>query len=462
MFSETPRFTRPNQHVAISVLIILGAVILMLPAIFNGFPFVFQDSADYLIFTPRLYRSPFYGLLISFFHLNQFIWAPIIAQALIGSHLIYVMVKIQNISRVKRTFLLLVSLLTVASPLPYFVGFVMPDIFTAYMFVVLYLIGFYFLTFPIITRIYFLLLACVSIAAHLSHLAMAIGIVFLFIPLAYWGGRSWQNIRMHTAFLLLPILLTACAYLSFNYFAFHSTSLSPAGQTFFLANLIEHGPAHEYLQTACPKAGYKICTKVDQLPVKAEDFLWKEGYLNELGGFSEMAAESRAVTFAVVKEHPKEVITMMFQNFAEGLNTHKPAAELAPHFFPTWTSIFTVLNQKFGPDALSGFEQSTQMKDQINHVLIESIDEVIIPTSFILLVILGLYAAIRRRRDLTILTVFIICSVLGNTLLCVTVSGIHDRYQARVSWLLVMTAFLVVLSLLADKKLKMRNPLTLS
>ena len=76
------------------VAISAGAAFLLLPALINGFPFVFPDSEDYLVFTPMPYRSPYYGLFIFFFHLNHFIWAPILVQAVIASHLIWVLVRI--------------------------------------------------------------------------------------------------------------------------------------------------------------------------------------------------------------------------------------------------------------------------------------------------------------------------------------------------------------------------------
>jgi hypothetical protein len=64
------------------VAIVAGAISLLVPALINGFPFVFPDSQDYLVFTPHLNRSPFYGLFIFFVHLNHFIWAPVRA----GNH----------------------------------------------------------------------------------------------------------------------------------------------------------------------------------------------------------------------------------------------------------------------------------------------------------------------------------------------------------------------------------------
>src|ERR1700722_622076 len=88
-----------------------GAACLLLPALINGFPFVFPDSVDYLVFTPHIYRSPFYGLFIFFFHLDRFIWAPIFAQALIASHLIWVFVRIYAGEPKLRWFALIVLML---------------------------------------------------------------------------------------------------------------------------------------------------------------------------------------------------------------------------------------------------------------------------------------------------------------------------------------------------------------
>jgi hypothetical protein len=437
-----------------AVLIVPAAAILMIPVMLNGFPFIFQDSADYLIFTPYYFRSPFYGLWIFFFHLNRFIWGPVIAQALIGSHLLHTLVKIHRVPWVETSFLLLVLLLTAFSTLPYFVGFIMPDIFTSYMFIVMYLIGFHFFDFSTMQRIYLFLLACTSIASHLSHLAMAIGMVVLFIPLAHWSGRSWKNIRQHTMILLPPVLLTICAYLAFNIVVFHSLSLSPAGQTFFLANLIEYGPAREYLHSACPKARYKICVEAERLPKTADTFLWEEGYLDKLGGFPGMASESSTVVLATVADRPWEVAAMSARNFLDSLNTHKPAVELTPSHLPVWTSIFNVLDKKFGPRALAAFRHSAQMEDALPHSTLENIDSIVVPLSFASLVILSLYAVIHGRRDLVAFALFMSCGIFGDALLCGTVSGVHDRYQARVTWLFLMTAFIVASALIADRGIR--------
>jgi hypothetical protein len=61
--------------------------------------------------------------------------------------LLYTLVKIHRVPWVGTSFLLLILLLTALSTLPDFLGFIMPDIFTSYMFIILYLIGFRFFNF---------------------------------------------------------------------------------------------------------------------------------------------------------------------------------------------------------------------------------------------------------------------------------------------------------------------------
>ena len=126
----------------LAVAIVLGASWLSIPAFVNGFPFVFPDSVDYLVFTPRIYRSPFYGLLIFFFHLDRFIWGPVLAQALIASHLIWVLVRNFAGEPKLAWFAFIVLTVGLFSSLPFFTGFIMPDFFTSVMILTFYLLGF--------------------------------------------------------------------------------------------------------------------------------------------------------------------------------------------------------------------------------------------------------------------------------------------------------------------------------
>ena len=235
----------------------------MIPALVNGFPFVFPDSIDYLIFTPHLYRSPFYGLFIFFFHLNRFIWGPILVQALIASHLLWVLVRIYAGGPSMRWFALVVLTLGLFSSVPFFVGFIMPDFFTAAMILGFYLLGFQWPALSPRERAYFLLLACVAISVHISHLPQALALAILVVVVHLVLGISLRSSLRQAAPLVVPLVLATCATLLNNVLIHRVFALFPAGQTFVLANMIDQGPARRYLREACPAAGFKLCGVLD-------------------------------------------------------------------------------------------------------------------------------------------------------------------------------------------------------
>jgi hypothetical protein len=426
--------------------IMTGAAVLTLPAWINGFPFVFPDSGDYLVFHPLLHRSPYYGLFIFFFHLNRFIWGPVIAQAIIVSHLLWMLTRLTGgAERTESRFLLLAVLLTLLSSLPFFVGFIMADICTPIMFLAMYMIAFHYEALSRPTLAYLLLLNCVAISGHITNLALALGLLALFVIFA--AVQSRQGLRsLPLKLLTVPIVLTAAALLLFNGLIFNTWSLSPASQSFSLANLITYGPGRHYLHGVCPRAGYKICAYADNLPDDGDALLWKSGIFERLGGFPGMQDEARQIVRGTLETYPAEVATMIVRNFAAGLVTHAPAAEFRAANFADVPSFPQLIEHKFGPAALHAFEDSAQMHDALPYALLNHIDRLVFPLSCLGLAIVA--AKAYRRHDAATLALALATAgfVLGDMLLCTALAGVHDRYQARVTWLVPLTVLLYVLS----------------
>src|SRR5262249_55989556 len=195
-----------------AVAISAGAAFLLLPALINGFPFVFPDSEDYLVFTPMPYRSPYYGLFIFFFHLNHFIWAPILVQAVIASHLIWVLVRIFA-GRTDFSYFLSILVLSLFSGLPIFVWYIMADFFTPVTLLVLYILCFHWPDLTKIERGYFLLLACVAIAAHLTHPPLALVVIACIIVFQITRHVPPRLILIRTEVASIPIVLAILAIL---------------------------------------------------------------------------------------------------------------------------------------------------------------------------------------------------------------------------------------------------------
>jgi hypothetical protein len=427
------------------VSIAASSFILLVPVLLNGFPFVFSDSGDYLVFTPRIYRSPYYGLLIFFFHLNRWIWLPLLMQAGVISHLLWLMLKFHHVRRPDAALIFLATILCLGSSLPFFVGFIMADLFTPIMMLAMYVLAFHDARLSASLKTYLVLLASVATAAHVSNLTVA-AVLFGVIALLLWlRDRSRRVILHRLGVLLIPVGLTVGAVLLFNAAIFHVVSLVPSGSSFLMANLIQYGPARAYLEEVCPGAGYKVCRYADRLPATADEFLWTTGIFDELGGFVGMRSESKAIVDGTIEKDPGAVLAMMARNFLAGLVTHEPAAEFQRGF--QVDSMKVLLAGKFGPSTLAAYLGSAEMRGLIPHEVIRHIDDVVVPVMFFALIGIGLYAARRGSAQSAILAAFVLCVVLENTFLCTAVSGVHNRYQARVTWLLPMAVTVIGLGL---------------
>jgi hypothetical protein len=375
---------------------------------------------------------------------------PVVLQCLLVSHLLWLLARHIAPTLTRAQFLGMVGWLAAFSSLPYFTGFIMADIFTPILCLCMVLLAFYPAQLGRYGRLYLMLLASIATVSHITNLPLAMGMLLVLMVLLWQSAIPMRELRHQLLLLLTPIVLTLMALFSYNVVIFKNWTISSAGQSFFMANLIEYGPARTYLQEACPEAGYRICAVADALPPTAEDLLWFTDIFHDLGGFAAMREESAAIVKQTVLTRPMEVATMAGDNFLHALTRHEPAAEFIPqNHIPSMEGL---LRDVFGPATLAAYQNSAQMRDTIPHRTLATLDSILTPLAFC--VLLGIAIAHRKKRDTPsfLFAATVICFVLGNTLLCSALSGVHDRYQSRVTWLMPMAVIL----LLAERKNRTR------
>ncbi len=429
------------------LMIAMGAIVLLIPAFINGFPLVFEDSVDYLVFTPYLYRSPFYGIFLSLFHWNRFIWAPIFAQALIVSHVLWVLVRIFAGEVSFKYFCIVVAILAFFSSLPFFAAVIMPDVFTSLMVLVIYLLSFHLPALSRLEIIYFTLLGCIAITAHSSHLPQAFGLVFVALVLNVAVGTPPRSLLIRAGALSVPLILSATAILLYNIVIHHSVTLFPAGQSFLLANMIEHGPARRYLQETCPAAGYKICSIAKSLPATSQDLLFDTHAYRELGGFDGMQEEAKLVVIGTLRSRPWDVLLMAVDTVGSSFVTHAPGAELTPLGNHSWM-INVLTKKKFGLSTVRAYEDSLQSQDAVPRALLRAVDNISFPIAAVGLLISGILAFRRGFQEATALAILVPAAYAINNTLCAFASGVWHRYQARVTWLFALAALLIIIQLI--------------
>ena len=133
--------------------IVIGGLSLLWPAIYNGYPLLYSDSHVFIsqpVAGFMNWDKPYiYGPLILLFHAWQTLWLVVIAQALLVSHLLWLVIvtltpeskAVHAVSPhqslisapwpVAKRHLLVCGVLALSSTAPWFVSFLMPDIFAA-------------------------------------------------------------------------------------------------------------------------------------------------------------------------------------------------------------------------------------------------------------------------------------------------------------------------------------------
>ena len=220
-------------------------------------------------------RSVYYAILLYLSDQIAGVWLLVAVQALTASWILHLVCRRLLPRSSSAGFLCLIGALTTLSSLPFFVGYLMPDVFAGlYIIAVALLIAFpQRLTGFDRVALWFLVVA--SFLFHRSHLFSAVLLLSLITGFLLVFDRSRLRIAAYGLFsMALPSPLGSSA-------SFYSTSrrgrllVSPATPPpYLLARVIEDGPGADYLRKSCVDKKYAVCKFVDRMPMSVTDFLW--------------------------------------------------------------------------------------------------------------------------------------------------------------------------------------------
>jgi hypothetical protein len=265
---------------------------------------------------------------------------------------------------------------------------------------------------------------------------------------------------IRAAVLSVPLMLSATAIFLNNIVIHHSFALFPAGQSFLLGNMIEHGPARRYLQETCPTAGYKICSIAKSLPATSYELLWATDAYRELGGFDGMREEAAQIVLGTFRSRPWDVLQMAVDTVGSSFVTRAPGAELGPLSNHSW--MIDVLTKRFGLATVRAYENSLESQDAVPHALLRAVDNISFPIAALGLLISGIFAFRRRFREATALAILVPAAYAINNALSAFASGVFDRYQARITWLFALAGMLIIIQLTEFGKNRCRRPIPAS
>lgn len=440
---QRPRLAWPAAH-------LLAALLLLWIAFANGSPLFFPDSGSYLSVSKLLGypwdRPPTYGLAIAPFQLAFGLWGVVLAQALFATWLIGVVLERASGRRSPLALVVAAALLAGASSLPWFVGQVMPDLFTGLTVLLIFLLVFAPADGPPAERLLFVLLLAVLIGFHLSHIAIAA----LIIPVALMAG-AWLGLR-RTALIgvtqaAAALLLAVLALSTGNWIVRDQFRPALRSESFLLARLLDAGLAGVVLDRACAERPLGLCAArpaIKRAWRPGQGYLWHEDSPREAlhrAAPERTRAEEAQIIRQTVAERPADVLRIALRDWlrqlfrgasGDGLDHSSVEREALP-----------ILREHF-PSSAAAWVTSIQGHRQL-HLLARSHDRWVallvgLASPFILL-------AARRRGDTMLagLTIMIVVALLANAAVCSMLSGVFGRYQARVTWLLPLLAIVAFL-----------------
>jgi hypothetical protein len=394
-------------------------------------------------------RSPFYGVFLYLSDQAANIWLIVAAQALATSWLLYFACRYLLTDRWSLGLLCVIAMLAAFSSAPFFVGYLMPDVFAGLcILAAALLIAFYERLSRVELMALGLLLAC-SLLFHRSHVltaGMLLGSVTLFVPFFVRSrlGRTAPALALIGA----TVAIGAVGFIMLDVAVSKITGRVGTPPPFLLARVIEDGPGTSYLRQTCGEEHYAVCRFVDRMPIQEDDFLWSREpergvwYVVSPEERVQIAQEQYAIVLRSFLHAPLAQMEAIARNFGQQV-IHFSVVE-----FDVGEQLKRFISDSFGGAQAEHFMASRIARDDIDLNDLKALSAVhyLVVVGALILLLLRF-----RTLDTGAKAVFaiVLAGVVLNALATGTVSTPNHRFQARVIWLLPALAAIVEFGRLA-------------
>jgi hypothetical protein len=439
---------------------VAGAFILMIFALYNGYPLFSNDSASYIHSGYYLQvagdRPVFYGLFIRATSLGISMWGTVLAQCLILSYLCMRFIKslAPGIDGIR--VLGVMSLLPLGTIAGWYAGMVMPDVFAPMLFLSMYL---YLVQQPEgWQRAWTLGLVLLSVLVHYSHFMISVLVLFVVLLLSFIDRAKWGYVRGRAVQLLGVSIAALLMLYTSNYIGGHGFRSGSASHVFLMGKMAENGMLKKYLDDTCPTKGYKICAYKDSLPKAAWEFVWDQpSPVYREGGWEATRQEYDAILNDMVtspKYWPLLVGKSVNATFRQVVLTNIDEGEERSWVkFEEGHPVFELVKKIF-PQEVQEFAISKQNAKNLNIVLYDRVYVIVMVLSSIL-VLLGLPK--HRRPQAGMVYGLLILFLFANAFVTASFANIISRLNSRAIWLLPLTNMAYIYLIVKDYTRRSKN-----
>jgi hypothetical protein len=410
---------------------VAATLLLLAPAMWNGFPFLQYDSGGYLARWFEGYlvpsRSTVYGLFaVAGWPLD--FWPEMVVQAAVAVWIIHLVLRVNGFGERPLALLGTVAALAATTSLPWITGILLTDIFAGTAVLALYLLLFMPAALSRWETAGLVLLVGFSAATHSATLAVLMAIVAA-------AGLA----RLYRRDLLpLPALgrgagalvLGVVMLLGGNFALSGHLAWTPGGYGIVFARMMQDGIVARYLEDHCPEERLKLCPYRHKLPRTADEFLWSQGPFNELGRFAGLGDEMRTIVLESLTEYPEAQIETAIAASVKQLVTVESGEGVLTTIWHTYGII-----EHYMPTVVPAMRAARQQHGEVSFKALNEIQVPVALISMLVLVPVIVLAGRAEYGDLRLLAATVAVALLANAVVCGALSNPHSRYGARLAWI---------------------------
>jgi hypothetical protein len=435
---------------------LLGAAIATcVVALFNGFPLAYPDTGNYLanaidlirLRTPWFFFRPLtYGVLLIPFATPFTIWLLPIGQGFLVAAAIRLTLRAAGVHLMDRLFIALVGFLSLFRSLSWFTGQIMPDVFTP----VVILLTFVLLWARGPGRSELILatsLLTFSIATHLSHFPLYIGLVIVGLIMRATNGLAKESSRTIVQLACrgaIPLIAALGLVVGPNYLLFGRVVLSRSAAIFTLARLVGTGAAQRYLEGACPTTRYALCSERAGLRASVDWFLWDphgpttRSVVSMARGDSTLLREAPEIVARTVHEEWPALLARSIQDGQRQLISFGiDFGGYSPYVDRSVRRLGLPLSRAYRTSRQSNQTLFTEFFTRVHYAIVGA------ALASLLMLLPGLRHP--AERPCCALIGMVLFGVVLNAWILAALSEVQERYESRVIWLVPFVAAVAAL-----------------
>lgn len=423
-------------------------VLLLAPAIWNGYPLLEYDTGGYLARWYEGYlepsRSTVYGIYL---HLGKdsFFWLNLGCQALLTLWILHLTLRVLGMAQPRR-LLGIAVILILGTALPWLASMLLTDIFAGLAVLALFILVVHNGKLSTIEKVSLFLYTSFAAATHTATFGVLFGLCC-----AGWIVKPFLGRRLPIAGLVqgcLTLVAGALMLLAANYALSGRLAWTPGGAGVSFGRMMQDGIVTRYLNDHCDKIKLKLCPYRNQLPATADDFLWgNDSIFNKLGRFDGMNDEMEFIATEALAAYPLWQTEAAVEATAEQLvqvGTGEGSSGWIPHTYG--------IIERYLPEQVKAMRAARQQHWSIKFAAINWVHIPVALASMLLLAGIALAALWRRRiDDLELLAITACIALLGNAFICGVISGPHNRYGARMVWIATFVVLIAAARSLAAR-----------